>query len=43
MLIDFFERRDKPMTEFEGSAFESIVEKIVVIDQHIRRLTTVTR
>lgn len=34
MLIDFFERRDKPMTEFEGSAFESIVEKIVVIDPH---------
>lgn len=34
MLIDFFERRDKPITEFEESAFESIVEKIVVIDQH---------
>ncbi len=34
MLIDFFERRDKPMTEFEESAFESIVEKIVVMDQH---------
>ena len=34
MLIDFFERRDKPITEFEESVFESIVEKIVVIDQH---------
>ena len=34
MLIDFFERRDKPIIEFEESAFESIVEKIVVIDQH---------
>ena len=34
MLIDFFEKRDKPMTEFEESAFESIVEKIVVINQH---------
>lgn len=34
MLIDFFERRDKPITEFEESAFESIVEKIVVIDQY---------
>ena len=34
MLIDFFERRDKPITEFEESAFESMVEKIVVIDQH---------
>ncbi len=31
MLIDFFEKRDKPITEFEESAFESIVEKIVVI------------
>ena len=34
MLIDFFEKRDKPITEFEESTFESIVEKIVVIDQH---------
>ena len=34
MLIDFFEKRENPMTEFEESAFESIVEKIVVIDQH---------
>ena len=34
MLFDFFEKRDKPITEFEESTFESIVEKIVVIDQH---------
>ena len=34
ILIDFFEKRDKPITEFEESAFESIVEKIVVIDQY---------
>jgi site-specific DNA recombinase len=34
MLIDFFEKRKTPMTEFEESTFESIVEKIVVIDQH---------
>ena len=34
MLIDFFEKRDNPITEFEESAFESIVEKIVVINQH---------
>ena len=34
MLIDFFEKRDKPITEFEESAFESIVDKIVVTDQH---------
>ena len=34
ILIDFFEKRDSPMTEFEETAFESIVEKIVVIDQH---------
>ena len=34
MLIDFFEKREKPMTEFEESAFDSIVEKIIVINQH---------
>ena len=34
MLIDFFEMRDKPITKFEESAFESIVERIVVINQH---------
>ena len=34
MLIDFFEKRENTMTEFEETAFESIVEKIVVIDQH---------
>ena len=34
MLIDFFERCNEPITEFEESAFESMVEKIVVINQH---------
>ena len=34
ILIDFFEKRDSPITEFEETAFESMVEKIVVIDQH---------
>lgn len=34
ILIDFFEKRDNPITEFEESTFESIVEKIVVINQH---------
>lgn len=33
-MIDFFERRDNPITEFEESTFESIVEKIVVVNQH---------
>ena len=34
MLIDFFEKRDTPINEFEESAFESIVDKIIVINQH---------
>ena len=34
MLIDFFEKRDSPMTEFEETAFESMVEKIVVKSQN---------
>lgn len=34
MLIDFFEKREQPLTEFEDSAFESIIEKIVVRSQH---------
>ena len=34
MLIDFFEKQSKPITEFDESAFDSIVEKIVVINQH---------
>lgn len=33
MLIDFFEKQSKPITEFDESAFDSIVEKIVVINQ----------
>ena len=34
MLTDFFENREKPMTEFEELEFESIVDKIVVKNQH---------
>lgn len=34
MLIDFFENQENFMTEFDESAFESIVEKIVVISQN---------
>lgn len=34
ILIDFFEKRDSPITEFEETVFESIVDKIVVKSQH---------
>ena len=34
MLIDFFEKRKEPITEFDESAFESIVEKIMVINRN---------
>ena len=34
MLIGYFEKRQKLMVEFEGSAFESIVDKIVVKNQN---------
>ena len=34
MLIDFFEKQEKPMIEFEESAFASIVENVVVINPH---------
>lgn len=34
MLIDHFEKQEKPITEFDESAFENIVEKIVVINQN---------
>lgn len=30
MLTDFFEKREKSMTEFKETAFESIVDRIVV-------------
>ena len=33
MLIDYFEKRD-PISEFDESAFEFLVEKIVVISQN---------
>ena len=34
MLTDFFEKRENPMTEFEETVFEGIVDKIAVINQH---------
>ena len=34
ILIDIFEKRENSITEFEESAFESIVEKIVVFNQN---------
>lgn len=34
MLTDFFEKRENPMTEFEESVFESIVDNIVVKAQN---------
>lgn len=34
MLIDYFEKKDTPISDFDESAFENIVEKIVVINQN---------
>ncbi len=34
MLVDYFEKCENPITEFDKSAFENIVEKIVVINQN---------
>lgn len=34
ILTDYFEKCENPITEFEESAFENIVEKIIVINQH---------
>ncbi|MBO5320283.1 MAG: recombinase family protein [Ruminococcus sp.] len=34
ILIDFFEKRENSMAEFDESAFEFLVEKIVVINQN---------
>lgn len=34
MLIDIFEKREQIITDLEESEFESIVEKIIVINQH---------
>jgi hypothetical protein len=34
MLTDFFEKRNSIMTEFDETAFESIVEKIVVLNRN---------
>ena len=34
MLIDFFEKRDTPINEFEEQSFESLVDKIIVINQY---------
>ncbi len=33
MLIDYFEKQDASITEFDDSAFEFLIEKIVVINQ----------
>ena len=33
MLIDYFEKCENPIKEFDESAFENIVDKIVVINQ----------
>ena len=34
MLIDYFEKQNVPISEFDESSFENIVEKIVVINQN---------
>lgn len=34
MLINYFEKQSNPITEFDESAFENIVEKIVIINQN---------
>ena len=34
MLIDYFERSENPISEFDESAFEFLIEKIVVINQN---------
>ncbi len=33
MLIDYFEKQDAPITDFDESAFEFLIEKIIVINQ----------
>ncbi len=33
MLIDYFEKQDVPITEFDESAFEFLINKIVIINQ----------
>jgi len=33
MLIDYFEKREHSITDFDESAFEFLIEKIVVINQ----------
>ncbi len=34
MLIDYFEKQDVPVTDFDESAFEFLIDKIVVISQN---------
>lgn len=34
MLIDYFEKQSNPISEFDESAFEFLIEKIVVINQN---------
>lgn len=33
MLIDYFEKQENPIVKFDESAFEFLIEKIVVINQ----------
>ena len=34
MLIDYFEKQNEPINEFDESAFEFLIEKITVISQN---------
>lgn len=34
MLIDYFEKQSEPIIEFNESAFEFLIEKILVINQN---------
>lgn len=34
MLIDYFEKREHSITDFDESAFEFLIEKIIVINQN---------
>ncbi len=34
MLIDYFEKQSNPISEFDESAFEFLINKIVVINQN---------
>lgn len=34
MLIDYFEKQSDPISEIDESAFEFLIEKIIVINQN---------